>query len=69
MDDNEDASAAIDGIVENLRLAGVEEDAIASALLSKGALLLLMAGVSASDILEDMTEAFEGLAVHLSKKP
>jgi len=69
MDDNEDASAAIDQIVENLRLAGVEDDAIASALVSKGAVNSLMAGVSAEDLMGDLAEGIEELARHLSRNP
>ncbi len=68
MDDNSDASQAIDDVVQALKLAGVTEDVIANELLAKGCVLHLMDGVSADEILDDMEESIIGLAKHISSK-
>ena len=68
MDDNSDASQAIDAVVQALKLAGVAEDVIANELLAKGCVLHLMDGVSADEILDDMEESIIGLAKHISSK-
>ena len=69
MDDNSDASQAIDDVVQALKLAGVTEDVIASQLLAKGCVLQLMGGLSADEILDDLEESLIGLAEHISNKP
>jgi hypothetical protein len=68
MDDQSDASQAIDDVVQALKLAGVTEDVIASQLLAKGCFLQLMNGVSADEILDDLEESLIGLAKHISDK-
>lgn len=69
MDDNSDASKAIDNVVQALKLAGVTEDVIANELLANGCVLHLMDGVSADEILDDMEESIIGLAKHILNKP
>ncbi|MBT4671277.1 MAG: hypothetical protein HOB64_04115 [Rhodospirillaceae bacterium] len=69
MDDNSDASEAIDNVVQALKLAGVKEDVIANQLLAKGCILQLMGGVTADEILDDLEESLIGLAEHISNKP
>ena len=69
MDDNSDASEAIDNVVQALKLAGVKEDGIANQLLAKGCILQLMGGVTADEILDDLEESLIGLAEHISNKP
>jgi hypothetical protein len=68
MDDNSDASQAIDDVVQALKLAGVTEDVIANQLLAKGCVLHLMDGVSADEILDDIEASIIGLAKHISSK-
>ena len=68
MDDNSDASQAIDDVVQALKLAGVTGDVIANQLLAKGCILHLMDGVSADEILDDMEESLIVLARHISDK-
>jgi hypothetical protein len=69
MDDDADASQAIDNVVQALKLAGVTEDVIASQLLAKGCVLQLMGGLSADEILDDLEESILGLAKHISGNP
>jgi hypothetical protein len=66
MDDDSDASQAIDNVVQALKLAGVTEDVIANQLLAKGCILKLMDGVSADEILDEMEVSLIGLAKHIS---
>ena len=68
MDDNSDASQAIDDVVQALKLAGVTEDVIASQLLAKGCVLQLMDGVSTDEILDDLEASLITLARHISDK-
>ena len=53
MDDHAQASQAIDNVVQALKLAGVEEDVIASHLLASGVLLHLKNGASAEGAVSD----------------
>lgn len=69
MDDEHDAVEAVNQVVEALRLAGVAEDDIASALLSKGAVVSLMAGAAPDDLLDELRLAFDELAQHLTRAP
>ena len=66
MDDNSDASQAIDDVVQALKLAGVKEDVIANQLLAKGCILQLMDGLSSEEILGDLEESLITLARHIS---
>jgi hypothetical protein len=68
MDDNSDASQAIDDVVQVLKLAGITEDVIANQLLAKGCIIQLMNGVSADEILNDLEGSLIGLAKHISDK-
>ncbi len=69
MDDDTDASEAIDNVVQALRLAGVTDDVIANQLMAKGCVLHLMDGLSADEILDNLEESILGLAKHISGKP
>lgn len=69
MDDEQDAVEAVNSVVEALRLAGIAEDDIASALLSKGAVVSLMAGAQPDELLEELRLAFDELAQHLTTTP
>jgi hypothetical protein len=66
MDDDSDASQAIDNVAQALKLAGVAEDVIANQLLAKGCILKLMDGVSGDEILDEMEVSLIGLAKHIS---
>ena len=66
MDDNADASQAIDNVVRALKLAGVEEDVIASHLLASGILLHLKNGVSVERITDEVEDGLAALGKHIS---
>ena len=66
MDDNADASQAIDNVVQALKLAGVEEDVIASHLLASGVLLHLKNGVSVEGVMDEVEDGLTALAKHIS---
>ena len=66
MDDNADASQAIDNVVQALKLAGVEEDVIASHLLASGVLLHLKNGVSVKGVMDEVEDGLTALAKHIS---
>ena len=66
MDDNAEASQAIDNVVQALKLAGVEEDVIASHLLASGILLHLKNGASAEGVMEEVEDGLTALAKHIS---
>jgi hypothetical protein len=68
MDDNADASKAIDNVVQALKLAGVEEDVIASHLLASGVLLHLKNGVSVEGVLDEVKNELTVLAKHISDR-
>ena len=56
MDDNADASEAIDNVVQALKLAGVDESAIADVLPAKGTILHLMNGLSVKETLDGLKD-------------
>ena len=66
MDDNADASQAIDNVVQALKLAGVEEDVIARQLLAAGILLHLKNGVSVEGVMDEVEDGLAALAKHIS---
>ena len=66
MDDNAEASQAIDNVVQALKLAGVEEDVIASHLLASGVLLHLKNGASVKGVMEEVEDGLTALAKHIS---
>ena len=56
MDDNADASEAIDNVVQALKLAGEDKSAIADVLLAKGTILYLMNGLSVEETLDGLKD-------------
>ncbi|MAF49169.1 MAG: hypothetical protein QGH73_18615 [Rhodospirillales bacterium] len=67
-DDIDDASTAIWRVSDNLRLAGVETDAVANALLGRGILLKLMEGASVEALAIEVDEIIGTLARHLADR-
>ena len=68
MDDDADAAEVITQMVETLRLAGINDTAIASSLVARGLLMRLMDGASAVGVLEEVEDMLVGLAEHISKQ-
>ena len=68
MDDVNDASEAVWRLSESLRLAGVETNAVANALIGRGTLLKLMDGASVEDVLSEIKDMTATLARHLANR-
>ena len=56
MDDNAEASEAIDNVVQALKLAGEDKSAIAEVMLAKGTILHLMNGLSVEETLDGLKD-------------
>jgi hypothetical protein len=67
-EDIDDASTAIWRVTDALRLAGVETDAVANALLGRGILLKLMDGASVEALAIEVDEIFGTNARHLADR-
>lgn len=68
MNDVNDASEAVWHLSETLRLAGVETNAVANALIGRGTLLKLMDGASVEDVLSEINDMTATLARHLANR-
>ncbi len=68
MDDVNDASEAVWRLSESLRLAGVETNAVANALIGRGTLLKLMDGASVDYVLSEIKDMTTTLARHLENR-
>jgi hypothetical protein len=64
-DDYDDAAEAVLRVTEALRLAGVDTDAIADALLSKAILFKLAEGDTVEDVINDVEEMITALVKHV----
>jgi len=68
MDDVHDASDAVWRVTESLRLAGVDTNAVAAALIGRGISLKLMDGVSVEEVLADIDDMIATLARHIANR-
>ena len=68
MDDINDASEAVWRVSESLRLAGVDTDAVAGALIGRGISLKLMEGESVEEVLDDIENMTATLARHIADR-
>ena len=66
MDDNADATEVITQTVETLRLAGINDTAIASSLVARGLLMRLMGGASAEGVLGEVEDMLTSLAENIT---
>ena len=66
MDDKSDATEVITQTVETLRLAGINDPAIASSLVARGFLMRLMGGASAEGVLGEVEDMLTSLAENIT---
>ncbi|PHS78329.1 MAG: hypothetical protein COB59_07710 [Rhodospirillaceae bacterium] len=67
-EDCEVAQATIHNTIEALKLSGVDSEMIATHLISQGALIQLLNGETAVDLISEIEALVTGLADHISKK-
>lgn len=68
MDDEDDAALAIESAVQALKLAGVDEHAIASQLMARSIKLKMKLGIDCEGILDDVEDDLAAFVKHFSKK-
>lgn len=62
------AQATIHNTIEALKLSGVDSEMIATHLISQGALIQLLNGETAADLISDIEALVAGLADYISNK-